>query len=342
MTYKFCTFFDKKYIFQGLALYYSLEHHSADFKLWILCMDDATYDLLKKLSLPSAVLVRLSEFEDERLLAVKHEIGRNYFGTVKTSFIWYLLARNPDIDVLTYVDSDIFFFVSPSYFLDSFIRNPTENVLIVPHRYTFNRKYYEVRNGIYNAGVAVFKNTAVGFACANEWREQCLKYCVNVVGPNPYGDQHYMDHWPTTYSGTVVFGGKGANTAPWNVGQYDVHLRNGSCYIDEDPLIFYHFSLLRIYGPHSFHWFDYSQKRHITRETKRFIYQPYIRELEAVMTKVLNIDTRFTPSYQKKPKYWTNLYYNIKFDIVQIHLYLKKRFPRYSRVFYSLKNLTDQ
>ena len=46
-----CTLFDYNYMDRGIALYQSLKKYAADFRLYILCMDQMTYDTLNFLLL---------------------------------------------------------------------------------------------------------------------------------------------------------------------------------------------------------------------------------------------------------------------------------------------------
>ena len=71
MTYNFCTLFDSNYLTRGLALYYSLEKHCADFHLYIFAFDKKCYQVLKKINLSKATIISLTEFEDVELLKVK-------------------------------------------------------------------------------------------------------------------------------------------------------------------------------------------------------------------------------------------------------------------------------
>ena len=72
----FCTLFDRNYLYKGVAMYKSLESICSSFHLFILCMDDDTYDTLKLLGLENCSLIRLVDFEDEQLLQAKQDRSR--------------------------------------------------------------------------------------------------------------------------------------------------------------------------------------------------------------------------------------------------------------------------
>ena len=59
----FCTYFDHCYLPRGLALYQSLKQHCSSFQLWVLCLNQACYDVLSQLNLPDINLIALEDFE---------------------------------------------------------------------------------------------------------------------------------------------------------------------------------------------------------------------------------------------------------------------------------------
>ncbi|KKR22997.1 MAG: hypothetical protein UT53_C0030G0004 [Candidatus Yanofskybacteria bacterium GW2011_GWD2_39_48] len=69
-----------------------------------MCLDDESYDLLEKINLDNMLLVSMTELEDSELLAVKNEASRFYLGTLKPPFIKYVLDKNPEIDMVVYLD----------------------------------------------------------------------------------------------------------------------------------------------------------------------------------------------------------------------------------------------
>ena len=74
MIYNFYTFFDKNYLYKGIALYCSLQKTCSDFVLFVLCGDEITYNLLSKMNLSNVKLITLQELEreDTDLLSIKN------------------------------------------------------------------------------------------------------------------------------------------------------------------------------------------------------------------------------------------------------------------------------
>src|SRR5690349_849821 len=108
----YCTYFDHRYLSLGLALYASIRRHCSEFSLWILCLTDECYDAIAELELPHVIPLRLNELEafDKELLDSKETRPEiEYYFTCTPALMRWIFARRPDIDVLTYLDSDLFF-----------------------------------------------------------------------------------------------------------------------------------------------------------------------------------------------------------------------------------------
>ena len=115
--YYFCTYFDSNYLTRGLALYRSLVRHAAPFRLWVLCFDDLAYETLQRLNLHEVVPISLRDFEDgdEELLQAKGNRSRiEYYFTCTPTLPLYILRNCSEVDVITYLDADLFFFSDPS------------------------------------------------------------------------------------------------------------------------------------------------------------------------------------------------------------------------------------
>jgi len=292
MSRNFCTLFDKNYVFQGLALYHSLERHGHDFNLWILCLDEATYSLLAKLDLKKATLVRLGEIENEALLAAKATRSwGEYCWTLASAFTYYLITKYPELAEMTYLDSDLYFYSSPEPIFQEMGNN---SVLIVRHNYSPALKYLEKKAGIYNVSLVAFKNDRNGLSCLNYWREQCLDWCYNRHEDGKFGDQKYLDAWPKEFPGVQVISHPGANVAPWNIDQYRI---DEQMLINGRPLIFYHFHTLKVTGPSHFQL--HSSFYRLSSKAHQYIYQPYIDEIKSLINLISKTAPEFPIHYQR-------------------------------------------
>ncbi|MDA8239838.1 MAG: hypothetical protein M0Z67_05630 [Nitrospiraceae bacterium] len=279
----FCTYFDSRYLLKGLALYRSLIRHAGSFQLFVLCLDTTVHRVLESMLLPGVRLVLMDDFErgDDQLVGAKRNRSRvEYYFTCTPSLMRYVFKTFSDVDLITYLDADLFFFSN----LESVDREFGDNsILIIGHRFPPALKHME-KNGIFNVGYVSIRRDQAGFTCLESWRNQCLLWCRDVSDGERYADQKYLDDWPARFSGVRVLKQKGADVAPWNLANYldSLRVHDGQVYIDEDPLVFYHFhglekttaclydSGLRAYGAS------------MEKVVKRYIYAPYFLELDDV------------------------------------------------------------
>lgn len=243
-----CTMFDHNYLPRGLVLYRTLMANAACSELYVLCLSDACYAQLKKLDLPGLIPVPLAALEQDSpaLLQAKND-GRSlieYYFTLSPHLPLYLLRRY-GMAVLAYVDADGAFYGDPDSILPSIANT---SVAIVGHRFPPRLRHLE-KFGRFNVGFQVFKNDARGLACLEWWRDRCLEWCHDRFDNGRFADQKYLDSWPTLFDASEMQH-KGLNTAPWNIERYTFLERDGRIYVDEDPLLFFHFhDLKHLWGP---------------------------------------------------------------------------------------------
>lgn len=241
----FCTYFDRHYLLRGLALYRSLRQHAGPFTLWVLCFDDFSYEVLTQLAQPDLVPLALADFErgDDALLAAKATRSRvEYYFTCSPSLPLYLLNHVPEIELITYLDADLFFYADPT---PIYAEMGDGSILIGEHRFPEHLRHMEM-HGIYNVGLLAFRNDARGRGCLEWWRARCLEWCYDRPEDGKYADQKYLDDWPTRFPGTVVLQDPGAGLAPWNWQSSVLKAESGQLTVDGQPLIFFHFHGLKI------------------------------------------------------------------------------------------------
>lgn len=236
----FCTYFDRNYLIKGLALYHSLKKHCQSFKIYILCMDQLCYDILIKLNYDEIHLISLEDFEkgDGELLKAKHDRSLiEYYFTCTPSLPLFIFTNYSEVDLITYLDADLFFFNSPKAVFDEI---SDHSIAIIEHRFPAYLNDTGA-NGKYNVGWLSFRKDGAGLAALRWWRAKCLEWCYDRPDAGRMADQKYLDDWPSRFSGVRVLQHKGANLAPWNIGGYWLYWQGNQVYVEEDPLIFFHF-----------------------------------------------------------------------------------------------------
>lgn len=297
--YYFCTYFDKNYLPRGLALYNSLRAHCGDFTLWVLCMDHASFEILENLDFSGIRPISLEDFEknDFQLQGAKQNRSIiEYYFTCTPSLPLYVLNNWPEVDIITYLDADLFFFASPSPLFDEIGK---KSIAIIGHRFSPHLRSNE-KFGIYNVGWLSFRRDDNSFDCLKWWRQQCITWCYDREENGRFADQKYLDDWPKRFEEVVVLEHKGANLAPWNLCNYNLRSINcNTIIVDEQHLIFFHFHGLKkitawLYNPS---WGEYGIN--VSNVLRKAIYSPYLRSLYNADRQILAI-------------HYTSLNYNVR------------------------------
>ena len=290
----FCTLFDSNYLTRGLAMYESLKAHCSNFHLYIFPFDDICYEILSKLDLEDVTLVSLKEFEDEKLLSIKSDRTRGeYCWTATSSTIFYVLTKF-GLDHCTYLDADLYFYSSPEILLDE---ARDKSILITDHRYSdqYNRAY---DCGKYCVQFVYFKNNQNGMNALKWWRDECIKWCYNRQEDGKFGDQKYLDDWPSRFNEVHELEHLGGGVAPWNVQQYNIiRGEENITIIDKKsqksyPLVFYHF--------HELKFIERDIKvllcgYELRKDVIETLYLPYIHHLLAIKKSLQMLDKNINP-----------------------------------------------
>ena len=273
----FCTYFDTNYLLRGLTMFRSLQTHGGEFVMWALCCDDASYAALQKLALPNlrpVTLRQIEAFEPALLPAKANRTFVEYLWTLSPIWPLYLLDVAPEIEMITYLDADLFFFASPQPIFDEIGAN---SIALFGHRFPAHMKDREV-NGIYNVGWLSFRRDEHGLACLNRWKDQCLEWCYDRNEGGRYGDQKYLDEWPQLWPGVRVIEHEGAGVAPWNWQLHRISRRADQIYSNEVPLIFFHFHGLRILNSR-FYDAVYGEQLRLPTLTRKLLFGPYLKTM---------------------------------------------------------------
>jgi len=100
----YCTYFDRNYLVKAMALIESLaKNEKKPFELFVVCLDELTRILLKRLNYPFVHLIPLHdiEYKDQELIqARENRLLIEYYWILTPSIIYKILERNPHIPII--------------------------------------------------------------------------------------------------------------------------------------------------------------------------------------------------------------------------------------------------
>ncbi len=260
----YCTYFDHNYLARALVMFRSLKKHSTEpFCLWVLALSTECERLLEELHLEELHLEEIAVIPLEKLETAYPELlqakgTRNrveYYFTCTPSLPLYVLAADPSVDAITYLDSDMCFFADPANIFEDI---GTASIAITPHRFSPQLRDNE-KCGLFNVGWLTFLRDEQGLDCLQLWQRQCLDWCYDRLEDGKYGDQKYLDAWPARYSKLHIINHPGVNTAIWNISAAQWSRDSSGVQIDGRPLVLFHFHGIKeiAEGIYDVHWRSY-------------------------------------------------------------------------------------
>lgn len=279
----YVTLFDSLFLPQGLALHASMERHVGAYTLWVLCVDDDVHAALTKLNLPNARLLQLSTLETPELLAVKPTRSNGEYCWTLTPFApRFVFDADSGVARVTYLDADMWFRKSPNQIFSEFDASG-KNVLITDHAYAPEHDQ-SASSGQYCVQFMTFTREG-GETVRKWWEERCIEWCFARLEEGKFGDQKYLDDWPTRFTDDVhVLVNKELTLAPWNATRFP--------YGNAVTWHFHSFriasvsgkSLLAIYGSYL-----------LPKCTRENVYQPYLKDLRAAIECIKNAGMSVRP-----------------------------------------------
>lgn len=304
-TFHFSTVVSTHYIYKFLAMQESLVQHCKNYHLFVLCTDTTVHKLLSKLPLMNLTLIPLKDIEDDELLkARQNRTYHEYCWTLKPYFLQYVMKSFLDTQYFGHLDADLYFYSEPEQIINE---APNASLFLTDHNNSKRFLHTYETSGIYNTGFVCCKNDGEANAAVLWWKERCLERCPVVANPaeGVYGDQKYVEKWPQLFKNVHVVKSKGANVAQWNIEGFDVSSRNGQVYVDNDKLIFYHFSGLSILSRSEYNLSTFFR---IEEKPRKLIYLPYISNLAKQIAFVADRYPSFREGFADR-RYITNVHY---------------------------------
>jgi hypothetical protein len=236
----YCTYFDHNYLSRAMLTIESLRRFDTKTPIHILALSKLCETILTELALPNVEIIPLATLEEAypELAAIKptRKLIEYYF--TLSPFLPHYLFSKTNADRITYIDSDLYFFTSPTPIRDAL---GEASVAITPHRFSFEYRNH-VQYGLFNVAWITYRRCAEGLECLNAYKTDCTAWCFDRVEDGRFGDQKYLDAWSDRYPSLKIISHKGFNLAIWNVHGYMMRVKNNIVMVDDDPLVFYHFA----------------------------------------------------------------------------------------------------
>jgi hypothetical protein len=265
----YVTLFDSLFLPQGLALHASMERHVGDYVLWVLCMDERAHEALLKLQLPRVRPIALADVETAELQRVKPTRTRGEYCWTITSFTpRFVFDREPGARRVTYLDADMWFRQDPRPIFEQLERSG-KAVLITEHAYPPEFDQSKT-SGRFCVQFVTFERER-GESVRRWWAERCIEWCYSRTEDGKFGDQMYLDDWPTRFGDLVhVLDPAAWTQGPWNTTNFEASAART-----------FHFHGLRLMrGDRVLLTETYP----VFPATHQLLYEPYLRDLGQATT----------------------------------------------------------
>jgi hypothetical protein len=171
---------------------------------------------------------------------------------LKCFFLHYALqAYQPDI--LFFLDSDILVFDSFKFLEEQLIDH---SILITPHitePYPNDKHKPQekeiLKTGIFNGGFLGLKNDENTHAFLDWWKPRMVDQCYERPKDGLNVDQKWLELVPLFFKNVKVILHAGCNVAYWNLHQREIRKQGNKYYVNNESLIFFHFSGYSIRHP---------------------------------------------------------------------------------------------
>jgi hypothetical protein len=274
-----CTVSDNNYLLKGITLYESLLKTNSDFRLHYLCIDNTSFDRIKRYESDRLIVYNLDSIKNSILENIK-ENSYEYFCFTLASFFTNYLMNKIDLPII-YIDSDVYFHHSINSILDEI---NTKDICLFRHRqFDIDSNRPE---GKFNVGVIYFKNTDIGKELLAWWSDAVL----NKKYPHlsTCGDQKYLDEFLNICPvNSILIDGEIGHGAPWHWQIYDLTSYHEDGFIKwnnkKQKLIFTHFSQFLFqedkYVPSIMHHHYTPLNYYFNNKNLKIIYDNYFNEL---------------------------------------------------------------
>lgn len=164
---------------------------------------------------------------------------------VKPFFYQYLFGKFSEAHQITYLDPDIKIYtnlqVISNMHLDyEVILTPHFTQPIIDNKIPTEKRIFST--GIYNLGFVSMIRGNNTFKLISWWQDKLSYHCIVDLTRGYFVDQLWMVLAPVYFDNILITKHLGLNMAHWNFHERILSVRQGQYFVDEFPLVFFHFS----------------------------------------------------------------------------------------------------
>jgi hypothetical protein len=282
-----CTYFDVNYASRGIVTIRGLLAHDPADVVHVLCFDAATARVVESWFAGRVVAIPVEELHaaEPRLPPLRQtRTPWEFIATHKAAFVLHVMATRGPFEWVSFIDADTAAYASLS---PVYAELAAASIGLSPHRFasdpvTANRRY-----GLYNAGFICFRDDSAGRDCLRQWSEDCIAWChEQSLADGRFMNQGYLTSWPRRYPRVAEIRHPGVNLAPWNLGSHRLAFAADGVRVDDEPLLFFHFSSLAR-RPDGTWIAVHVQELRPRADVVAHLYRPYLAEVTAVERELL-------------------------------------------------------
>ena len=168
---------------------------------------------------------------------------------LKPFFAAHIFENNSHLQRLIYLDSDMYVFGNFVQLTEAAITlspHRTKNIGQIPGKEIDNSLN---RYGVYNAGYFELRRKKEAFAFLDWWKMLMEKSAFNKPDEHIFSDQLWLNAVHSFFDDLYINKNPGYNAAIWNLIERQIEEKNGTYFVNDQPLVMYHFSKYKIEEP---------------------------------------------------------------------------------------------
>jgi len=144
-----------------------------------------------------------------------------------------------------YLDPDIYVFKPLEEVEEALER---KSIVLTPHiTKPYHDNYYPsevniLQSGVFNLGFIAIKKSSITQKFLDFWKEKLFIDCISAVDKGLFVDQKWCDFIPVMFNDYEIIFHPGYNVAYWNLHERVLYKKNDNWYVNDKPLVFFHFS----------------------------------------------------------------------------------------------------